>query len=109
LDALLESHLCLEGASIKSCVAITARGTTSPTALNRAEQSAEVSKLLSGLTDGEAREVDQYYAWRGLADLATQKASDARREVKNRGKRRTLKSGMKEIERKWREGRKKPR
>ena len=109
LDALLESYLCPEGASIKSCAAITARSSTSPTELNRAEQGAEISKLLSGLTTGEAREVELYYKWRGVAESATNKAAEARREARNRGKRRTFKSGLKEIERKWNEGRKKPR
>ena len=107
LDALLESHLCPEGASIKSISAITARGTTSPTALNRLDMGAETAKLFKGLTTGEINEIVLYYVWRGVAEEATNKATEARREARNRGKRRGFKSGIKEIERKWNEGKKK--
>ena len=109
LDALLESHLCPEGASIKSCAVITAASGTSPTELNRVEQGAEISKLSAGLTQNEKNAVDLYYKWRGVAEAATHKAAEARREARNRGKRRDCRSGLKEIGRKWEEGRKKPR
>ena len=107
LDAILESYFAPEGASIKSIMAVTARGNTAPTALTRVDMTSEVGKWLRGLTREEYEELASYYEWRAIGDLATQKATAARLEARNRGKRRKVKTGIAEIERAWSERRKK--
>jgi hypothetical protein len=109
LDAILDDYFCPEGASIKSISAITARGTTSPLALTRAEVQSEVGKLTRGLTGEELSEVALYYEWRAAATLATHKAAEARREARGRAKRVKFRTGIGEIERKWIETKKSPR
>jgi len=109
LDAMLESYFCIEGASIKSISDITARGTTSPVALNRSDVMTETGKLMSGLTGDELRELALYYEWRSLAELATNKATEARQEARKRGKRRRFRTAITEVQRKWNEKRKAPR
>ena len=107
LDAILENYF--SGPSIKSVMSITARSTTSPVALTRVDVTSEVAKLMRGLTDEEWREVVLYYEWRELGDIATTKATAARQEARNRGKRRKVRDGIGEIERAWSEKRNAPR
>ena len=106
LDALLDSYFCPLGASIKSISEITARSSTSPTALNRVDVATEAGRLLSELSSSEVAEVRALYQWRWVAEYATNKAAGARREAKNRGRRRTLRRSMEIVERAWNERKK---
>lgn len=106
LDSMLESYF--SGPSIKSILDITARGTTSPTAIKRVDVNAEIAKLMRNLTAEERREIELYYLKRAYADEATHKASDARREARNTGKRRKFRTGIAEVERCYQE-KKRPR
>ena len=103
LDAILETYFSPEGASIKSVMAVTARSTTSPASLNRIDVNAGVGKLMRTLTAEEREELGLYYAWRAMGDLATTKATAARQEARNRGKRRRVKTAIAEVERVWSE------
>ena len=103
---MLSNYFAPEGASIKSIFAITASGNTAPTALNRVDVNSEVGKLLRCLTPEEYAEIKMYHVWRALGDLATTKATAARQEARNRGKRRRLKAAIAEVERVWQEKRK---
>jgi len=109
LDAILEDYWSIEGASIKSILSVTAKGTTSPTALTRRDSGAETLGLLDGLTKGEIEELRSYYVWRQVASVVSRMATDARRETRNRVRRRAFKPGLKELERVWRENNTRPR
>lgn len=109
LDAILEDYWSIEGASIKSILSMTAKGTTSPTALTRRDSGAETLGLLEGLTSGEIAELRAYYVWRQIASIVSRMATDARRESRNRVRRRAFKTGLKELENHWREKNKRPR
>ena len=105
LDAALDAYF--DGASIKSISDITARGGTDPTSLTRIDLGTETGKLMRGLTQDEYIELELYYAWRSLGELATHKATEARQEARKRGKRRRFRAAINEVERKWNEGKKK--
>ena len=100
LDAILESYF--SGASIKSILAPSLRS-TSPTSLNRVDVTSEVAKLMRNLTPEEREELRLYYVWRAVGDVATTKATAARHEARNRGKRRKVRTAIAEVERAWSE------
>ncbi len=101
LDAVLSNYFCPEGVSIKSIMAVTARGTTEPTALRSCDIMAETLDYLLGLTAAEFNAVRLYYIWRADGDCLTAKATEARQEARKRSKRRLFKTAMSEVQRKY--------
>ena len=101
LDSELESLFTDDDRSIKSCLKIITSPSTDPTLLTRSDSRIESSKLLRGILRDEKESVSSYYQWRVIADRLAAILRMARQEQRNYRRRRSFKTGIKEIERKW--------
>jgi hypothetical protein len=102
---MLEDYFQPEGASIKSILDITAKGTTSPTALTRRDVTAELAKLFRNLTPQEYASLRRYYLLRVTGDKLTTQATQARQRARNEGRGKRFKTAIAEVERAWSESR----
>jgi hypothetical protein len=100
---MLEDYFQPEGASIKSILDITAKGTTSPTALTRRDVTAELAKLFRNLTNEEYAAVRRYYTARVTGDKLTTVATQARQRARNEGRGKRFKTAIAEVERAYNE------